>query len=126
MVDAEKDCDFGLDLEERTACFGEAVLAFARKIPQGPINNPMISQLVRAATSVGANYCEADDAVSKKDFRNKIGLCRKESREAKHWLRMVVTINEELKVQARPLWQEAKGIATDALVDDFEVQVGTG
>ena len=96
------------DLEERTACFGEAVLSFAKKIPKTTINNPLISQLVRAATSIGANYCEADDGVSKKDFRNKIGLCRKESRETKHWLRMIASANEDLKSQARELWQEAK------------------
>jgi len=98
----------GFDLEERTASFGEAVLSFAKKIPKNSINNPLISQVVRAATSIGANYCEADDAVSKKDFRNKIGLCRKEARETKHWLRMIASANEDLKTSARELWQEAK------------------
>jgi four helix bundle protein len=101
-----KNTDF--DLEERTGCFGEAILAFAKKVPRNVINNPLISQLVRAATSIGANYCEADDGVSKKDFRNKIGLCRKESRETKHWLRMIASANEELKDEAREHWQEAK------------------
>src|SRR5690349_19935871 len=65
------------DLEERTALFGEAIIRFAKKIPQGPVNNRLISQLIGAGTSIGANYCEADDGVSKKDFRNKIGTCRK-------------------------------------------------
>ena len=51
------------DLEERTALFGEAVIAFARKIPRDPVTQRLISQLVGAGTSVGANYCEADDAV---------------------------------------------------------------
>ena len=97
----------GFDLEERTAKFGEAVLRFAKKIPNNPINYPLISQIVRAATSIGANYCEADDAVSKKDFRNKIGLCRKESRETRHWLRMISSANDDLKPEARKLWQEA-------------------
>ena len=96
------------DLEERTACFGEDVLRFAKKISQNPVNLPLISQLIRAATSVGANYCEADDGVSKKDFRNKIGICRKEAKESKHWLRMVATVNDDLKTEARALWQEAK------------------
>lgn len=96
------------NLEQRTARFGEAVLKFAKKIPKNPINNPLISQVVRAATSIGANYCEADDGVSKKDFRNKIGLCRKEARETKHWLRMIASANEDLKTEARRLWQEAK------------------
>jgi len=79
------------DLEERTACFGEMVITFARTIPQNTVNFPLISQLVRSGTSVGANYCEADDAVSRKEFKNKIGTCKKEARETKHWLRMVAT-----------------------------------
>ena len=54
------------DLEERTAAFGETVIRFAKRIPPGDITSPLISQLVRAATSVGANWCEADDAGSKK------------------------------------------------------------
>jgi four helix bundle protein len=57
---------------------------------------------------VGANYCEADDAGSKKDFRHKIGICRKESRETKHWLRMIATAAPETKDEARILWHEAK------------------
>ena len=69
---------------------------------------PLISQLVRAGTSVGANYCEADDAVSKKDFKNKIGTCRKEARETKLWFRMIAAAEPELKMEARKLWQEAK------------------
>src|SRR5689334_17762491 len=58
------------DLEERTARFGEAVIRFAKKIPRHPINDRLIDQLVGAATSVGANYCEADDGVSRNDFRH--------------------------------------------------------
>jgi len=96
------------DLEERTALFGEAVIQFAKKIPKNPVSTPLISQLVRAGTSIGANYCEADDAVSKKDFKNKIGTCRKEARETKLWLRMIAAAAPELKVEARKLWQEAK------------------
>ena len=96
------------DLEERTAKFGEAVIRFAKTVPANPVNSPLISQLVRAGTSVGANYAEADDAVSKKDFKNKIGTCRKESRESKHWFRMMAAAEPGLKSEARILWQEAK------------------
>jgi four helix bundle protein len=95
-------------LEERTARFGEAVIRFAKKIPRSPVNDRLISQLVGAGTSVGANYCEADDGVSGKDFRNKIGTCKKEARETKHFLRMIATAEESLKPEARVLWQEAK------------------
>jgi four helix bundle protein len=96
------------DLEERTARFGEAIIRFAKRIPVNPVTAPLIPQLVDAGTSVGANYNEANDAESKKDFRHKIGICRKESRETKHWLRMVVAAVEVLADDARPLWQEAK------------------
>ena len=96
------------DLEERTARFGEAIIQFAKKIPQNAVNNRLIDQLVGAGTSVGANYCEADDGVSRKDFKNKIGTCRKEARETKFFLRMVATAEPNLKTEARILWQEAK------------------
>ena len=96
------------DLEEQPAVFGEAVIHFARAVAKNPVTTPLISQLVRSGTSVGANYCEADDAVSKKDFKNKIGTCRKEARETKLWLRMIATAEPELKTEARKLWQEAK------------------
>ena len=67
------------DLEERTARFGEAIIDFARTIPQDAVTNRIINQLVGAGTSVGANYVEADDAVSKKEFLKSIGTCKKES-----------------------------------------------
>lgn len=95
------------DLEERTAIFGENVIDFASAIQLTPIVAPLITQLVSAATSIGANYCEADDAESKKDFRHKIGLCRKESRETKYWFRMIARAVPHAKPAARPLWQEA-------------------
>src|SRR6188474_360505 len=96
------------DLEERTARFGESVIAFAKKIPRNPVTVSLISQVVRSGTSIGANYCEADDAVSKKDFRNKIGTCKKEARETKYWLRMIGGAEPDMKNEARVLWQEAK------------------
>jgi len=95
------------DLEERTAKFGEEVIKFARTIQKDPITTPLISQLVRSGTSVGANYCEADSAHSKKDFEHKIAICKKESRETKHWLRMIAIALPNLKDEARKLWQEA-------------------
>lgn len=96
------------DLEERTAKFGENIIKFCKKIPRGPITDPLINQLVKCGTSIGANYCEADDAESKLDFKHKIGICKKESREAKHFIRMVVVAVPELRDEAKSLWQEAK------------------
>ena len=94
------------DLKERTARFGEMVVGFAKQIPRNVTTRPLIWQFVKAGTSVGANYCEADDAVSRKDFRNKIGICRKEASETKYWLRMIGTAVPELREQARASWQE--------------------
>lgn len=96
------------DLEERTAVFGENVIRFAKKLPENTATKPIISQLVKSSTSIGANYCEADDAESNKDFQHKIGICKKESRETKHWLRMIGIAVPELKTEARKLWIEAK------------------
>jgi len=96
------------DLAERTAKFGEAVIAFAKKIKVNDVTRPLIGQLVSAATSVGANYCEADEAQSRKDFRHKIATCKKESRETGFWIRMIVTAQPDLKDDARPLWQESR------------------
>jgi four helix bundle protein len=96
------------DLEERTARFGEAVIDFAKSIPQHAITSRIISQLVAAGKSVGANYVEADDAVSKKEFLKNIATCKKEARETKHHLRMVVRAVPTLKPEARKLWAEAR------------------
>ena len=96
------------DLEERTALFGEAIIDFARTIPQDAVTNRIINQLVGCGTSVGANYVEADDAVSKKEFLKNIGTCKKEIREAKHFLRMAGRAVPDLKTEARRLWLEAR------------------
>ncbi len=69
------------DLEERTALFGESILKFAKLLSRDQVNNVLIDQIVRSGTSIGANYMEADAAESKKDFRHKISLCKKESKE---------------------------------------------
>jgi four helix bundle protein len=95
------------DLEERTDQFGEAIIHFAKSLPQTPVTLPLIGQVVKSGTSVGANYCEADDAVSKKEFRQKIGTCKKEARETKHWLRMIAAAEPGFKDRARALWKEA-------------------
>ena len=107
-MDASETDPVAYDLEERTGQFGVDVIQFTKTIKNTPVTTPLIRQLVRAATSVGANYCEANDAVSKRDFRNKIGLCRKESHETKHWLRMIAAAEEQRADQARCLWREAK------------------
>ena len=96
------------DLEERTAIFAEKIIRFCKKIPDTTINRPLIIQLIKAATSVAANYCEADDAESRLDFKHKIGICKKESRESKHWLRMVAVANSDISDESKTYWLEAK------------------
>ena len=96
------------DLEERTATFGEAIVRFSKKIPREPTNHRLIDQLVGCGTSVGANYCEADERVSAKDFRNVIGRCVKEAKETKHFLRMVAAAEPNLATEARELFREAR------------------
>ena len=95
------------DLEERTAKFGENIIDFCKKIPKNVITFPLIDQLIRAGASVGANYCEVDCAESKEDFEHKIGICKKEAKESRHWLRMVSTASPELRSEAQELWREA-------------------
>lgn len=98
------------DLEERTAVFGESIIQFCKTLPHTVITRPLINQLIKSSTSIGANYCEADDAESKEDFRHKIGISKKEARETKHFLRMLVTACSDKKETIRTLWQEAKEI----------------
>ena len=98
----------GYDLEERTALFGEAGIAFAKRVPVNDVTRPIIAQLVRAAISVGANYCEADEADTKKEFRYRIGRCNREARETRFQVRMTVAAEPQMRDEARPLWQEGK------------------
>ena len=96
------------DLEERTAKFGEEVIKFCMTMPKNEITKPLINQLVKCGTSVGANYSEADDAESQKDFKHKIGICKKETRESKHFLRMMAIALPQYKESLGKLWREAK------------------
>jgi len=96
------------DLEERTAKFGEEVIEFLKRVPLGPRTNRLVDQLTGCGTSIGANYCEADDAVSKREFVKNIGTCRKEARESKFFIRMLVKACPELRDAAIPLWHEAR------------------
>jgi four helix bundle protein len=96
------------DLEERTTAFGEAIVRFSKGIPRHPTNDRLISQIVGCGTAIGANYCEANEGVSKKDFRNRIGTCVKEAKETKYFLRMIVASEPQLADAARKLYLEAK------------------
>ncbi len=99
------------DLSERTAQFGERVIKFAKTLPFNPVNNRPISQFVGAGTSIGANYCEADDSISENDLRHRISICRKEAKETRFWLRMLATAEPGRKDGARVLWREASELS---------------
>ena len=77
------------DLEERVARFGEEIILFCRRVKKDPIVLPLLVQLIKSATSIGANYMEANGASSRKDFANKIYLAKKEAQETNYWLRML-------------------------------------
>ena len=96
------------DLEERTAIFGEDIIRLAKFVKPDHINRPILTQLVKCGTSVGANYCEADGAESRKDFQHKMGISKKECKESKHFLRMLSVSNPECKARCRELWKEAQ------------------
>jgi four helix bundle protein len=96
------------DLEERTALLAEKIIDLAREIKLDAVNSKIITQLVGSGGSLGANYCEATEAESKKDFIHKIGICKKETKETKHWLRLLARSNPERKEKIRKLWQETQ------------------
>lgn len=95
------------DLEERTLVFAKRVIDLVKKLPKNTINIEISSQLIRSSGSVGANYREANDSLGKKDFVMRIRICRKEAKETKYWLELVLYNSPELKITAEPLVQES-------------------
>jgi four helix bundle protein len=96
------------DLEERTAVFAEKIIVLMKRLNIDSVNKRIVEQLIASGGSTGANYCEASEAESKKDFVHKIGICKKEVKETKHWLRLLAKANPELKTELRKIWQEAQ------------------
>jgi len=95
------------DLEERTAKFGKSIIGFCTKLSINLITEPLIKQIIRSATSIGANYMEANGSDSKKDFKNKISICKKEAKETTHWLRMMSITFPNNRDELRRYWKEA-------------------
>jgi len=95
------------DLVERTSRFGESIILFVKSLLKNSVNQPLINQFIRAGTSIGANYMEADCAESKKDFIHKIAICKKEAKETAYWLHMLAIANPNKKDNCRTLWKEA-------------------
>lgn len=97
----------GFDLEGRTSKFSLATIKCLRGFPKNVIDTPIISQLVRSATSIGANYREANNYESKNDFIHKIALCRKESRETQYWLELLLDTHPDKDEELKILLKEA-------------------
>jgi len=96
------------DLEDRTLLFAKKIRAFVKKLPKSISNTEDIKQLVRASGSVGANYIEANESLSKKDFIMRIKISRKESKENRYWLKLVDTHdNQKLEKNRNSLINEA-------------------
>jgi four helix bundle protein len=95
------------DLEERTSAFAKNVIRLCKKLPQDVINKELISQVVRSSGSVGANYREANDALSKKDFNHRIRITRREAKESHYWLELLLEANQTYNEEVRGLLAEA-------------------
>lgn len=95
------------NLEKRTANFSGDIIDLVRKTKKDIATTPLLSQLVRSATSIGANYCEANGASSKKDFKNKIYICKKEAKETKYWLQLIAKASPDDAEKCRRYWKEA-------------------
>jgi four helix bundle protein len=93
-------------LEERLAVFAEQVIDLSRQLPKDNVNQRLVPQLIGSSGSSGANYCEACEAESKKDFCHKVSIVKKELRESKHWLRLLARANPSFKDEARKLYKE--------------------
>jgi four helix bundle protein len=95
------------DLEERTFKFAKRVFEICKKLKRNHLLHEYIKQLVRASSSVGANYIEANESLSKKDFVYRIRICLKEAKESAFFLRLLKEIQDELQTELSELFQEA-------------------
>lgn len=96
------------DLIFRVEEFGKNIIRLAKTVPKNVITLPILSQLIRSGTSIGANYCEADNAESKNDFIHKLGIARKEAKETCFWLRMLIESEPKVMNKSEVLQQESK------------------
>ena len=95
------------DLEERTLKFAKDIIQFCKKLPRNIINDELIRQLNKAAGSVGANYIETNESLSKKDFYHRIRICRKEAKESRYWLKLIVSSDSKFEKDTEPYIQES-------------------
>jgi len=94
------------DLEDRTLKFGKRIIRLCKALPKNSVNFKLIDQVIRSGTSMGANYREANETETKKDFRFRIRICRKEGKETVYWLQLIIEANPEFEKRIEPLLQE--------------------
>ncbi|MFB6212626.1 MAG: four helix bundle protein [Candidatus Magasanikbacteria bacterium] len=103
---SEKDKDY--DLEKRASKFARDVRSFAKKLPTNTANIEDIKQVVRSSGSIGANYIEANESISRKDFKHRIKICRKEAKETAYWVKLLVqNNNKKFRKEGKILHNEA-------------------
>ena len=94
------------DLEERTLEYSKRIIHLAKALPKNTINFKLTDQVIRSGTSMGANYREANETETRKDFNFRIRICRKEGKETIYWLNLIIEANPEFKERIKPLLQE--------------------
>ena len=94
------------DLEDRTLEFGKRIIYLVKELPKNTINFNLCDQVIRSGTSMGANYREANETETKKDFCFRIRICRKEGKETIYWLKLIEEANPEFRKRIEPLLQE--------------------
>ncbi len=95
------------DLEERTLDFSKRVLKLCGALPKNDVNKRLTDQVLRSSTSVGANYIEANEKLSKKDFKHRIKISRKECKETTYWFNLIVEANPKFEERMKSLIQES-------------------
>jgi len=95
------------NLVQRTTDYSIDFIRFIKTVNIATINKPIIDQVIRSVTSIGANYHEASEADSKKDFQNKIRICKKEAKETMYWLKLLAEVEPDKVVKIRELYREA-------------------
>ena len=104
----EKQNSKKYDLEDRTLEFGKRIIRLCKTLPANTINFKLIDQGIRSGTSLGANYREANETETRKDFQFRMRICRKEAKETIYWLKLIIEANSSMEDRINPLLQETE------------------
>lgn len=95
------------DLEDRTLEFSKEIIRLCKSLPKTIITIPLINQLIKSGTSIGANYIEANDSLGKKDFIHRVKIARKEAKETIYWLKLIIEVDNKFEEQIKVLLKES-------------------